>query len=195
MAEVTRVPLQPIAKGSLLKLWLGVLVAVLVAAGVAWAAMPKGLTVETVTAGEGPNPTESSVVFLDYVGKLEDGTEFDRSPESLQMPPEIAAMIPRGVPMPVGDMVPGFSQGLLQTQKGGTYLIEFPGELGYGDTPPPQSDIPANAGLSFEVTVHEILTEEEFQQLAQRVQTIMMQAQMEAQAGESGAQAPAAPPQ
>ena len=50
MTEITRVPLQPIKKGSLTKLWLGVLLAVLVAAGLAWAAMPRGLDVETVTA-------------------------------------------------------------------------------------------------------------------------------------------------
>lgn len=182
MAEVTRVPLQPIAKGSMLKLWLGVLIAVLVAAGIAWAAMPKGVTVDTLTAGEGPNPAEDSVVFVDYVGKLEDGTEFDRSPPSLQMPPEIAEFLPQGVPMPLQDVVPGFAEGLLQTQEGGTYEIEIPAEKGYGESPPPQSEIPANADLTFQVTVHKILTQEEFQQLAERVQMMMMQAQMEAQA-------------
>ena len=51
MTEITRVPLQPIKKGSLTKLWLGVAVAVLLGAGLAWAAIPKGLDVETVTAG------------------------------------------------------------------------------------------------------------------------------------------------
>ncbi|MEO1220419.1 MAG: peptidylprolyl isomerase, partial [Pseudomonadota bacterium] len=30
MTEVTRVPIQPIAKGSLTKIWLGVLVAILI---------------------------------------------------------------------------------------------------------------------------------------------------------------------
>ena len=33
MTEITRVPLQPIKKGSLTKLWLGVAVAVLLGAG------------------------------------------------------------------------------------------------------------------------------------------------------------------
>ena len=40
MTEITRVPLQPIAKGALTKLWLGVVAAALAAAGVAWAALP-----------------------------------------------------------------------------------------------------------------------------------------------------------
>ncbi|WP_369795372.1 FKBP-type peptidyl-prolyl cis-trans isomerase, partial [Erythrobacter sp. HI0019] len=78
MTEITRVPLQPIKKGSLTKLWLGVLLAVLVAAGLAWAAMPRGLDVETVTAGSGDSPQLGDVVFVNYVGTLADGTEFDR---------------------------------------------------------------------------------------------------------------------
>jgi hypothetical protein len=56
MTEVTRVPIQPIAKGSLTKLWLGVVVAILIGAGLAWAAMPKGLSVDTLVAGTGDNP-------------------------------------------------------------------------------------------------------------------------------------------
>jgi FKBP-type peptidyl-prolyl cis-trans isomerase FkpA len=36
MSEITRVPLQPVAKGSLAKVWLGVIVAVLVGIGLAW---------------------------------------------------------------------------------------------------------------------------------------------------------------
>ena len=40
MAEVTRVPLQPIAEGSLTQLWLGVIVAALLGAGLAWGWVP-----------------------------------------------------------------------------------------------------------------------------------------------------------
>ena len=65
MTEITRVPLQPIKKGSLTKLWLGVLLAVLVAAGLAWAAMPRGLDVEMVTAGSGDSPQLGDVVFVE----------------------------------------------------------------------------------------------------------------------------------
>ncbi len=195
MAEVTRVPLQPIAKGSLLKLWLGVLVAVLVAAGIAWAAMPKGVTVDTITAGEGANPTEDSVVFVDYVGTLDNGEEFDRSPPSMQLPPEIAAIIPAGVPMPLDAVVPGFAEGLMQTQEGGVYKIEIPSEMGYGDESPPGSDIPAGADLTFDVTVNKVMTREEFDELAGQVQMLMMQAQMEGQNGEGGPGAPTAPPE
>ena len=45
MTEVTRVPLQPIAKGSLTKLRIGIIVAVLIAAALAWYAAPRGVDV------------------------------------------------------------------------------------------------------------------------------------------------------
>ena len=67
MTEITRVPLQPIKKGSLTKLWLGIVVAVLLAAGLAWAAVPRGLDVETVTAGTGDSPKLGDVVFVQDV--------------------------------------------------------------------------------------------------------------------------------
>ena len=40
MTEITRVALQPIAKGALTKVWLGVAAIALAAGGIAWAAMP-----------------------------------------------------------------------------------------------------------------------------------------------------------
>jgi hypothetical protein len=43
MTEITRVPIKPVAKGSLTKLWIGVALAMLVGGGLAWAAMPRGL--------------------------------------------------------------------------------------------------------------------------------------------------------
>ena len=78
MAEITRVPLQPVAKGSVTRIWIGVIVAILLALGVAYAARYHGLVVETLKAGEGPSPTAEDVVLVNYVGRLKDGTEFDR---------------------------------------------------------------------------------------------------------------------
>ncbi len=185
MAEVTRVPLQSIAKGSMMKFWLGVLVGAALAGAVAFfTTYEPGLWVDTTVAGEGDNPGETDVVFVDYVGTLEDGTEFDRSPADMGLPPEISAMIPQGVPMELPNVVPGFRAALLLTQKGGQYEVIIPSDQGYGSNPQPGSPIPADADLNFEVTVHEILTMEEFQQLAMQVQMAMMEAQQGAVAGE-----------
>ena len=190
MAEVTRVPLQPIAKGSLTKLWLAVLAAVVLAAAIAWFAMPRGLSVDTITEGDGVAPQADSVVFMDYVGKLDDGTEFDRSPPTQPFP--TALNVPQGYPMDLSGVVPGFRDGMLQTREGGTYEIFIPSDQAYGDDPQPGSPIPPGADLTFEVTIYKVLTPAEFEQLAMQVQMYMMQQQMEA-GGEAGADGAAAP--
>ena len=185
MTEITRVPLQPIAKGSLTKLWLGVLLAILLGAGLAWAATPKGLSVDTITAGTGDSPKVGDVVFVNYVGKLKDGTEFDRS-QPLPIPP---GLLPDGNPLLLeeGAIIDGFVQGLTQMQKGGKYTLTIPAEQAYGAEPPPGSPIPANADLVFDVEVVDFMSKEDFQQRAAAIQQ-MMQAQ---QGGKEGQPAPA----
>ncbi|TIX51302.1 FKBP-type peptidyl-prolyl cis-trans isomerase [Alteraurantiacibacter aquimixticola] len=174
MAEVTRVPLQPIAKGSLMKFWLGVLVGALLAGAVAWfVTRPDTVSVTTLTAGEGPTPQEGDAVFVDYVGTLEDGTEFDRSPPMGEIPEQIRDLIPQGSYMELDGVVPGFREGLLQMQKGGTYRVEIPSEMAYGPNPPPGSPIPANADLTFEVTLHEFMTQEQLQARADQINAVM----------------------
>lgn len=191
MTEITRVPLQPIAKGSLAKLWLGIVVAVLLAAGLAWAAVPAGVEVETLTAGTGPSPQASDVVFVKYVGKLADGTEFDRSKE---LPFPTNGLIPDGMPMQVSGVVPGFGEGLQKMQKGGKYRLHIPSKMAYGATPPPGAPIPPNADLVFDVELVDFMTEQEAQQRFQMLQQLMQQQQ--GQAGPQGAQggAPGAAP-
>ncbi len=177
MAEVTRVPLQPIAKGSLLKLWLGVLAAVVIAAAIAWAAIPKGVTVDTVTAGEGANPSIEDVVFVRYTGRLADGTVFDQSQEGSWPVPGI---LPDGAALPLGQMIPGFQEALTQMQKGGTYEVFIPSELGYGEDVPEGGPIPPNADLYFNIQLVDFMAEEEAQQ---RYMTMIQQMQaMEAEA-------------
>lgn len=178
MTEVTRVPLQPIAKGSLTRLWLGVLVAVLLAAGIAWAAMPQGLSVDTVRAGEGDSPTAEDVVFVNYTGKLADGTVFDQS-QALPLPVE--GIFPDGTPLPLGDMIPGFRDALLQTQRGGQYEIFIPADQAYGSDVPEGGPIPPNSDLYFDIEVIDFMSRDEFQSRVSTFQQMMMQQQMEAE--------------
>ncbi|WP_095012791.1 FKBP-type peptidyl-prolyl cis-trans isomerase [Tsuneonella mangrovi] len=175
MTEVTRVPLQPIAKGSLTKLWLGIIVAVLVAAGVAWAAAPKGIHLETLTAGSGPHPTTDDVVFVQYTGKLDDGKVFD---QSRPLPPFVKGIFPDGSPMFMGEgeTIKGFQQGLERMQKGGHYELYIPSDLAYGATPPQGAPIPPNANLTFDMTVVDIMSKADFDRRVAAIQQ-MMQAQ------------------
>ena len=189
MAEVTRVPLQPIAKGSLTKLWLGVLVAILIGGGLAWAAIPKGLTIDTIAAGEGETPGEGDMVFVKYTGKLADtGEVFD---EYTPIPLPVEGIFPEGSPFPVeeGATIPGFYQALQQVQKGGKYEIYIPADQGYGSSPPPNSPIPADADLIFDLEVVDFMDREEFDRKLGILQQALG-AQQGAPAGPGGGAAP-----
>ena len=187
MTEVTRVPLQPIAKGSLIKLWLGVVAAVLLGAGIAWAAVPHGVDIEILAEGTGPHPTEDDVVFVKYVGKLANGEEFDRSQP---LPPQVQGFIPEGMPIPISEsqgMIRGFQEGLEKVRKGGMYVWTIPARLAYGAEATPDGRIPANSDLVFEIEITDIMKRSEVQRRFEMLQQMM---QMQQQG-----QAPGAPPQ
>lgn len=189
MTEITRVPLRPIARGSLTKLWLGVAAAVLLAGAIAWAAVPAGVEVETLAEGSGPSPTAQDVVFVKYVGKLTDGTEFDRSRE---LPFPTGGLLPEGMPMQIAGVVPGFAEGLLKMQKGGKYRLSIPADRAYGATPPEGSPIPPDADLVFEVELVDFMSEADAQRRFQALQQ-MMQAQQGGQPGQPQPRNPSAP--
>jgi FKBP-type peptidyl-prolyl cis-trans isomerase FkpA len=182
MTEITRVPIQPVAKGSLTKLWLGVVLAIAVGAGLAWAAVPRGVDVNTVTAGTGPMPQTGDVLFIKYKGKLAaDGTVFD---ESRDIPLPVEGIFPEGTPFPIeeGATIPGFFEGLKQMQKGGKYVLFIPADKAYGAEPPQGAPIPPNADLEFEIEVIDMMSQKTFE----RNLGILQQA-MQSQMGGAGA--------
>ena len=155
--SVSQVPLRPMKRGALAKLWLGLLL--LIAAGVvlAWAGAGQtaGVRVKTIEAGSGPIITAADGVLIEYEGRLDDGTVFDTSAG-------------RGPAFfPVSGVVPGFSQALQKMQKGGRYQFTLPAELAYGDTPPAGSPIPPGADLTFNVHVLEVAPMEAIMRVAQ----------------------------
>ena len=169
MTEITRVPLQPIAKGSLVKLWLGIALALLAGAGIAWAARVEGISVETLSAGTGPSPTVEDVVQINYVGRLEDGTEFDKAER---------------VPMSLDQVIPGFAEGITKMQKGGKYRLTIPAAKAYGaeEKRNPQTGevvIPANSDLVFDIDLLDFRNRAEImrqQQMLQQLQQLQGQA-------------------
>lgn len=157
--SVSQVPLRPLQRGALAKLWLGILL--LIGAGLllAWAGAGRtaGVRVKTIEAGSGPIITAADGVLIQYEGKLDDGTVFDTSEG-------------RGPAFfPVGGVVPGFSQALQKMQKGGRYAFTLPSELAYGETPPAGSPIPPNADLHFTVQVLEVAPMDQIMRGAQGV--------------------------
>jgi FKBP-type peptidyl-prolyl cis-trans isomerase FkpA len=194
MTEITRVPIQPVAKGSLTKLWLGVALAIAVGAGLAWAAVPRGLDVDTIAAGTGPMPKDGDVLFIEYKGKLaSDGTGFD---ESRDIPLPVQGIFPKGTPFPIeeGATIPGFFEGLKQMQKGGKYTLFIPADKAYGAEPPQGAPIPPNADLVFDIEVIEIMSKQTFERNLAILQQAM-QSQMGGPGGAGGgAPAPAPAP-
>jgi FKBP-type peptidyl-prolyl cis-trans isomerase FkpA len=192
MTEITRVPIQPIAKGSLTKLWLGVAAAVALAAGLAWTALPKGVDVDIVAEGTGPSPTRDDVVFIRYTGKLDDGTVFDQS-QDVNLP--IEGLLPKGSPLPLSRMIPGFAEGVTQMKKGGHYTLFIPGEKAYGAEG--QADqqgnqvIPPNADLTFDIELIDFMSEADFQRRIQVLQQAMQMQQ--GQGGQPRAEGPPIP--
>lgn len=181
MTEITRVPLQPIARGSLGKLWGGVIVVALAAGGVAWAALPPSVAIETVRAGTGHQPGVSEVAIINYVGKLKDGKVFDEGREA---------------PLPLEGVIPGFREGLTRMKTGGKYRLTIPAAKAYGaeEKRNPMTGevvIPANSDLVFEIDLLNTMTQAEFQQMMQMQQMMRMQQMQQGGAhGPNGAPPP-----
>lgn len=167
MTEITRVPLQPIAKGALTKLWLGVAAVALAAGGVVWTSLPPSVDVEVVMEGTGASPTETDVVTINYKGTLPDGKVFDEG---------------QGAKLPMQGIIPGFVEALEQMKPGGKYKVVIPAAKAYGkDGSPPT--IPPNTDLNFEI---ELIKVQARAQAEAEMQAEQMKAMEAAAAAEKG---------
>lgn len=100
-----------------------------------------GLRVETLSPGSGPRPRRGDAVLVTYEGRLTDGTMFDSSTRPVQMT--------------VGELIPGFNEGLTLMNRGGRYRLHIPAAIGYG-AEGAGGVIPPNADLIFDVTLVDI---------------------------------------
>ena len=101
-------------------------------------ALPSGLQYQVIREGTGASPKASDTVRVHYQGTLLNGTEFDSSYK-------------RGEPavFPVGQVIPGWVEGLQKMKTGAKYKFWIPSELAYGDQGQPP--IPPGSMLTFEV--------------------------------------------
>jgi len=176
--SVTAVPLHPIAKGSLSRLWIGAAAIALAAGGLAWAGMQSmplhgaafmeknaaadgivttksGLQYRIIKEGDGASPGPSDVALVNYKGTLTDGTVFDENEQ---------------VPMPIESVVPGFAEALQLMKKGSEYQLFIPPELAYGDSVPEGGPIPAGSVLIFDITMLDFRSRAEIMQMQQQMQ-------------------------
>jgi FKBP-type peptidyl-prolyl cis-trans isomerase FklB len=84
--------------------------------------LPDGLQYKILTAGNGPKPTASDTVSVNYRGTLINGTEFDSSYK-------------RGQPasFPVGGVIKGWTEALQLMPVGSKWQLFLPADLAYGD--------------------------------------------------------------
>jgi len=177
--SVTAVPIAPTSRRVLAMLWGGLAVALIVAGLLAWFGTGKaiaqtgtneqflawnakqsgvqttasGLQYQVLKEGSGNRPTDADVALINYKGTLRDGTVFDQNERA---------------PLPVAQVVPGFSEGLKLMQKGGKYRLWIKPELGYGarDAGP----IPPNSLLVFDVELIEFIPMALLQQMQMQQQ-------------------------
>jgi FKBP-type peptidyl-prolyl cis-trans isomerase len=102
---------------------------------------------ETLKAGTGPELKPGQKAAIHYVGKLEDGTEFD-STRSKQPP------APFEVSIGVSSLIKGWEEGIPGMKVGEVRKLTIPPEMGYGKMG--KGKIPAFSTLIFEVELVEI---------------------------------------
>ena len=178
--SVTTVPIHPIKKGLLTKIWLGVMLIVGAALLLAYTGTQhavvngstneqflaanadedgvettaSGLQYKVIKPGEGASPAVTDTALVKYEGTLRDGMVFDANEQT---------------PMPVGGVVPGFSEALQLMQKGGEYRIWIPSALAYGEASPGEQ-IPSNSLLIFDVTLLDFISAVQMEELRQQTQ-------------------------
>jgi FKBP-type peptidyl-prolyl cis-trans isomerase FkpA len=98
-----------------------------------------GLQYEILTEGSGATPKATDKVTVHYKGTLIDGTEFDSS-------------YSRGQPVtfPLGNVIPGWTEGLQLVKTGGKAKLYIPSNLAYGERGA-GAKIGPNEALIFEV--------------------------------------------
>ena len=100
-----------------------------------------GLCYVMTTEGNGEKPQVGQMVKVHYTGKLLDGTVFDSSVERGQ---------PFQFPLGVGQVIPGWDEGIQLMSKGEKGVLYIPYYLAYGDRAAGDKIVPFS-NLMFEV--------------------------------------------
>lgn len=100
---------------------------------------PSGLKIHEEKVGDGPSPKMGQGVKVHYIGRFENGTEFNNS-YKMGQPAEFR----------LGGVIDGWNEALSTMKVGGKRKIWVPSKLGYG-TQGKAPNIPPNANLEFDI--------------------------------------------
>ena len=106
---------------------------------------PSGLIIFDEIIGSGDEAKAGQTVTVNYIGILEDGTQFDTS----------IGRAPFSFPLGSGRVIKGWDEGVAGMKVGGKRKLIIPPELGYGSRGA-GNVIPANATLIFEIDLLEV---------------------------------------
>jgi FKBP-type peptidyl-prolyl cis-trans isomerase len=109
--------------------------------------LPSGLQYKILKKGKVLRPRLSDTVEVHYKGSLIDGFEFESSEK----------MVGEPVRFRLGDVIPGWQEGLQHIAEGGRIVLYIPPRLAYGDRTMPGSAIPPSSTLIFEIELFKII--------------------------------------
>jgi len=137
-----------------MRIGVGILAAVIVIAGVVYVITRRNaatVVYETTTAsglkiheekvGDGPSPKMGQTVRVHYIGRFENGKEFNNSHTMGQGQP---------AEFRLGGVIEGWNEALQTMKVGGKRKIWVPSKLAYGPQGKPPT-IPPNANLEFDI--------------------------------------------
>ncbi|MBW4054196.1 MAG: FKBP-type peptidyl-prolyl cis-trans isomerase [Proteobacteria bacterium] len=105
-----------------------------------------GLKYIDIVVGKGASPTAGKQVTVHYTGTLENGKKFDSSVDRHQ---------PFSFTIGVGQVIPGWDEGVMTMKVGGKRKLIIPAKLGYGSRGA-GGVIPPNATLLFDVELLDV---------------------------------------
>ena len=143
---------RPASTGRTVKLWLGFLIIIAAAIGLAWAGAGKlrpevsetGLEFRTMKAGTGEPIGPSDAAVIDYILTADDGTVFDTSDSHGGAQPFVMAGV-----------FPGFAEAMAKMKEDGRYHFTMPKSLAFRNSEAP----PGFTGdhLTFDVQVRKVV--------------------------------------
>ena len=98
-----------------------------------------GLRIQDIKVGDGASPKMGQTVSVNYIGWLEDGTEFNNSYK-----------MGHPIDFVLGRVIEGWNEGLQSMKVGGKRKLFIPSRLAYGRMGKAPA-IPPNANLTFEI--------------------------------------------